>query len=84
MCCIIRECSVPDMTQLSQYLSSEDMGRVARLLASTRETADVQKLLDDCIAGLLSAKASPNSDDIKQMDDNSLAEYLRQLKNKKK
>ena len=84
LCCIIRECSVPDMTQLSQYLSSEDMGRVARLLASTRETADVQKLLDDCIAGLLSAKASPNSDDIKQMDDNSLAEYLRQLKNKKK
>ena len=84
LCRIIRECSIPDMTQLSQYLSTEDMGRVARLLASTRESADVQKLLDDCIDGLLSARSSPNSQDIKDMDDNSLMEYMRQLKNKKK
>ena len=84
LCCIIRECSIPDMTQLSQYLSSEDMARVARILASSKESADPQKLLDDCISGLLSAKDSPNSQDIKDMDDNSLMEYMRQLKNKKK
>lgn len=84
LCQIIRECSVPDMTQLSQYLSTEDMGRLARLLASNRDSGEVQKLLDDCIGVLLSAKSSPTSQDIKTMDDDSFAEYMRQLKNKKK
>lgn len=84
LCQIIRECSIPDMTQLSQYLSSEDMSRVARLLASNRESGEMDKLLDDCINGLLSAKNSPNAQDIKTMDDDSFAEYMRQLKNKKK
>ena len=84
LCQIIRECSVPDMTQLSQYLSSEDLSRVARLLASNRDRGDVNQLLDDCIAVLLNAKASPKNDDIKEMDDAALMEYMRQLKNKKK
>lgn len=84
LCQIIRECSVPDMTQLSQYLSTEDMGRLARLLASNRDSGEMQKLLDDCIAVLLSAKSSPTNQDIKTMDDDSFAEYMRQLKNKKK
>ena len=84
LCQVIRECSVPDMTQLSQYLSSEDLGRVARLLASNRDKGDVNQLLDDCINVLLSAKVSPKDDDIKEMDDAALMEYMRQLKNKKK
>ena len=84
LCQIIRECSVPDMTQLSQYLSSEDLSRVARLLASNRDRGDVNRLLDDCIAVLATAKASPKNDDIKEMDDAALMEYMRQLKNKKK
>ncbi len=84
LCQIIRECSVPDMTQLSQYLSSEDLSRVARLLASNRDRGDVNRLLDDCISVLASAKASPKNDDIKEMDDAALMEYMRQLKNKKK
>ncbi len=84
LCQIIRECSVPDMTQLSQYLSSEDLSRVARLLASNRDRGDVNQLLDDCIAVLLNAKTSPKNDDIKEMDDAALMEYMRQLKNKKK
>ena len=84
LCQIIRECSVPDMTQLSQYLSSEDLSRVARLLASNRDRGDINRLLDDCIAVLASAKALPKNDDIKEMDDAALMEYMRQLKNKKK
>ena len=84
LCQIIRECSVPDMTQLSQYLSSEDLSRVARLLASNRDRGDINRLLDDCITVLASAKTLPKNDDIKEMDDAALMEYMRQLKNKKK
>lgn len=84
LCRIIKECGVPDMTRLSQYLSQEDMGRAARLLASMPSTGFDEKLLNDCIEGLISSNTSPTEQEIGQMDNDKLREYMQNLKNKKK
>lgn len=69
-----------DISQLSQYLTSEEVSVVARLLANQAMVSNTLKECEDCLAVLEEEKKKREQVDPSQMSDESFLEFFNSLK----
>ncbi|MGN1316490.1 MAG: DNA primase [Acutalibacteraceae bacterium] len=68
-----------DISQLSQYLTSEEVSVVARLLANQAMVSNTLKECEDCLAVLEEEKKKREQVDPSQMSDESFLEFFNSL-----
>ncbi len=80
---ILEEGKPPEMMELSAVLSPSQMGRVSAILAGAPSQRCDEEGLNDYLRILLEHKNEKTEQEVAQMDDNALEEYVKHLAAKK-
>lgn len=80
---ILEEGKPPEMMELSAVLSPSQMGRVSAILAGAPSQRCDEEGLNDYLRMLLEHKNEKTEQEVAQMDDNALEEYVKHLAAKK-
>ena len=80
---ILEEGKPPEMMELSAVLSPSQMGRVSAILASAPSQRCDEEGLNDYLRILLEHKNEKTEQEVAQMDDDALEEYVKHLAAKK-
>lgn len=80
---ILEEDKPPEMMELSAVLSPSQMGRVSAILAGAPSQRCDEEGLNDYLRILLEHKNEKTEQEVAQMDDNALEEYVKHLAAKK-
>ena len=80
---ILEEGKPPEMMELSAVLSPSQMGRVSAILAGAPSQRCDEEGLNDYLRILLEHKNEKTEQEVAQMDDDALEEYVKHLAAKK-